>query len=1354
MPISVGDLFARLTLDSRGLRTGADAAVREFKRVETAAQQMQEQTTVVPRQPRIAAGGGAFAQLGQQVSREAQTAAQQIQQAGQQVQQAVQHAQQGIQAQRGPQAFGQSAFARLGQQAQRDAQIAATQIRHAGQQINQAVQQAQRAGSGAQLGAFGQGAFARLGQQAQVAAQQIQQAGRSSQSVFSQLMQLMTQTARAGIQAFGGLDLSLTTFIDRMSSLQGVLASLGAIKAFTFILGTGTQIDSLTRSFNAFSGSARAGAENLGFVRDLANRIGIEFVPAAESFKNLAAAARGTVLAGRPVQEIFANIATTGATMGLSTQRMTLALSALSQMLSRGTVSMEELRQQLGEHLPGAFQSAARAMGVSTSELQKMIEQGEVMATDFLPRFARQVAQDLGASTEAASARAAASFARLTNAIVDLGNALASGGVLSGLAAVIETLLKVNSAFDAAIARIARFKSLLVTPGQERGAQQQLQGLIPPGISLSPAQETEALRVIQRYESLRQKLEQLQKAPTLPFLPSPVGRVGRELEEAQREMDALRTTFLQMGEEANQQVQPFQRQAESVRTVQQELAAVQKASEGIRSVMNGLNKDLAQVAANAELSGKAFDLPKERSQEIAKAFTDISKIMSANKITLGDLPKDMQAQIRALQGQLEVKTPRARRDTSFDAEDVGKADALARAFGQAGLQFDATQFKLQKLSETLRNKLVREGLDIAHPAVQALIAEIRTLQAASTGLQGLGQALVGLKAFDQVPDMGPFARDVQTMANQAALLGESFDLPAAKLQEFQKIVQQTASTSLQVTAEQAAATQQALSQLRVEDILENLARAEAEIQRQAALLGPTFDALTPKIQAMSQAVQQASRSQLDIVHPRIAALAPQAQEAQMEQVLQTIERQMDRITTQAALLGNTFDATGERVQVLGAALNTVAEQQLTGFQKEVTGIQQRFEAMSLQGLTDSLARGQQEIAQLAVLLGRSFDPVETRIQDLEEALTLAGRRGFAAWEPAIATAREELEKLRLEQLAFEVSRQIPKGTATDFAVRAKDLRQQLIPEEQLRATVAEIEAMRDSIALLGENMSQQFAPTFAQALQNAQIEFAKTTLVGQSLMLVAEGIGTAFSQSFEGVIQGTKSVSDAFKDMVQSILLSIAQLLIQRGIQDVLNLALAALPGGGGAPVADIASAIGGAIAGQRAFQEGGIVRERQIAQVGEVPEAIIPLKGGAIPTGRDVMGRLVALTPRGEEVPIAMKHVLGPGSRRDHPLPVVQPRSLKAGGIVSRPLVAQVGDAGAGNPEVVAPLRELGNMLRHKDKPVQVYNLIVPDKDEAERRAEQLRQLENTVVNIVVANASEGRGSRIKQALGLGRGA
>ena len=49
-------------------------------------------------------------------------------------------------------------------------------------------------------------------------------------------------------------------------------------------------------------------------------------------------------------------------------------------MISKGKVQAEELRGQLGERLPSAFQLAAKAMGMTTAQLDKFMADGKLTA--------------------------------------------------------------------------------------------------------------------------------------------------------------------------------------------------------------------------------------------------------------------------------------------------------------------------------------------------------------------------------------------------------------------------------------------------------------------------------------------------------------------------------------------------------------------------------------------------------------------------------------------------------------------------------------------------------------------------------------------------------------------------------------------------------------------------------------------------------------------------------------------------------------------------------------------------------------------------------------------------------------
>ncbi|UCV00300.1 tape measure protein [Acidovorax radicis] len=180
--------------------------------------------------------------------------------------------------------------------------------------------------------------------------------------------------------------------------------------------------------------------KEIEYLRGITYRLGLEFASTAKAYGQFSAAAKGTALEGDKARAVFESVAKASAVMGLSASDTSGVLLALQQMISKGTVQAEELRGQLGERLPGAFQIAAKAMGVTTAELGKMLEQGQVIADDFLPKFAAALDKNLGGAAEKAAARLDASVNRLATAWDRLKQNGGDSGVSSFMAGQYEIL--------------------------------------------------------------------------------------------------------------------------------------------------------------------------------------------------------------------------------------------------------------------------------------------------------------------------------------------------------------------------------------------------------------------------------------------------------------------------------------------------------------------------------------------------------------------------------------------------------------------------------------------------------------------------------------------------------------------------------------------------------------------------------------------------------------------------------------------------------------------------------------------------------------------------------------------------
>ena len=220
-----------------------------------------------------------------------------------------------------------------------------------------------------------------------------------------------------------------------VGELTRAMQALAGSVVFKEFIDANVAIENFGRSMTLVSGSTQGAADALTYVRTTADTLGLEISGTANNFVALSAAAKGTALEGQGTRDIFEAVSKAMALLGKSTADTQGALLAVQQIISKGTVSSEELRGQLGERLPGAFQIAARSVGVTTAELGKLLEGGKVLAEDFLPKFAAELNKTFGDTTYVTTFNA--ELNRLINSFKDL--AVAGGD--AGLFAAITTAL-------------------------------------------------------------------------------------------------------------------------------------------------------------------------------------------------------------------------------------------------------------------------------------------------------------------------------------------------------------------------------------------------------------------------------------------------------------------------------------------------------------------------------------------------------------------------------------------------------------------------------------------------------------------------------------------------------------------------------------------------------------------------------------------------------------------------------------------------------------------------------------------------------------------------------------------------
>ena len=147
------------------------------------------------------------------------------------------------------------------------------------------------------------------------------------------------------------------------------------------------QLDTFRRALNAVYKDTTLVASQLEFLRKTANDNGIGIGGLSDSFVKFSASMKSANVPVQQSNELFASLTRAAGSLGLGAERTSLALDALGQIASKGVVSMEELRQQLGDSLPGALSLTAKGLGITDAELVKLIESGNLASRDFLPAF-------------------------------------------------------------------------------------------------------------------------------------------------------------------------------------------------------------------------------------------------------------------------------------------------------------------------------------------------------------------------------------------------------------------------------------------------------------------------------------------------------------------------------------------------------------------------------------------------------------------------------------------------------------------------------------------------------------------------------------------------------------------------------------------------------------------------------------------------------------------------------------------------------------------------------------------------------------------------------------------------------
>jgi tape measure domain-containing protein len=256
--------------------------------------------------------------------------------------------------------------------------------------------------------------------------------------------------------------------------------------------------------------------DSLAFITQTTKDFAIPQEVVTRQFTRLQASVQG---AGGNIEDTkvaFNGIVAAVRATGGSLADVDAALTATAQVFSKGKVSAEELRQQIGERLPGAFTLFAESVGLTPQELDKALEDGKVSLQDF-QTFAEALFERYGENAQQIADGPESAGDRLQVALSELNQNV--GELLAPIGAAFqETFISIIEIVNLATIELKKFFGVGVEGldnrvktivGQIRQLEGQRKKLRPPAEG-SKVQTTAFTVLDQQIERLKDDLRKAQ----------------------------------------------------------------------------------------------------------------------------------------------------------------------------------------------------------------------------------------------------------------------------------------------------------------------------------------------------------------------------------------------------------------------------------------------------------------------------------------------------------------------------------------------------------------------------------------------------------------------------------------------------------------------------------------------------------------------------------------------------------------------------------------------------------------------------------------------------------------------------
>lgn len=272
------------------------------------------------------------------------------------------------------------------------------------------------------------------------------------QEYNARVAKLQTTMRRQGKVGMKGQTLPVTAKVTKLDtslidSAKGAIVIGATVALGKSVMTAGQDLQSVESGLTAVTGSSEAAAKEMQYLRDQANRLGLDLIKTSRDYMKFSASTKSS-MDSATTKNIFEGLSEYSTVLGLTADQSSLALNALSQMSAKSVVSMEELRQQLGDHIPGAMAVFTKAYNkvnntmLTEGQFADLVGQGKVLASKILPQVGKEfaaLARNGGALDKAVNSNRA-SFQRLQTAMQASMGAFFEGGFGSALTNAFDTI--------------------------------------------------------------------------------------------------------------------------------------------------------------------------------------------------------------------------------------------------------------------------------------------------------------------------------------------------------------------------------------------------------------------------------------------------------------------------------------------------------------------------------------------------------------------------------------------------------------------------------------------------------------------------------------------------------------------------------------------------------------------------------------------------------------------------------------------------------------------------------------------------------------------------------------------------